>query len=505
MANLWGRFVAGLKAFREGFMMSGAEGEGQFGDFEARRVRYAVNWSFYENDAYRHVHTWAQSYKTNYALYRYIRNIYNPSYRLGEFYKAHVWGGALDPEAGPTGALPILTQNEALRPAIARLWQWSNLAANKDILTLKGAVLGDAIIRIVDDVGAGRVYLEQVSPATVENLVTDAYGHIKGYTITETRPHPQTGKPVEFKETVSRDRELVVYRTYLNDALYAWNGEAGEWAEAYGFVPMVHIEHNNVGLDWGWAEFHPARSKIHEVDDLASLLSDQGRKSINARWLFAGVKKGQSEERSATTAPTSDRPEPGREQDTAFYSADPQAKAQALVAPLDIAGMVQHINGILQEMERDYPELKFDALRAQGQLSGTALRIARQPAETKVNQRRANYDSGLVRAQQMAVAIAGMRGYFPGFGLDSYAAGALDHSIGSRNVFSVDPIDQIEEDKVFWEAAGAAATAGYPLELYLLDAGWDQERLDRYLGSPAYQAKLAGMQAVQLLGGGGEG
>lgn len=486
--------MAGLKAFREEFVRSGAEGGDDYSGFEPRRLRYAINWAFYENDAYRHVHSWAPAYKHNYALYRYIRNIYNPSYRLGEFYKAHLWGGPLDPEAGDAGALPIVTQNPALRPAIGQVWTWSNWGTNKDIVTLKGAVLGDALLRVIDDVDAGKVYLEYLNPGIVADLAVDAFGHVKGYTLVESRPHPESGRPVEFKEIVSRDGELVVYRTYLNGSPFAWNGKAEEWAEPYGFVPVVHIEHNNVGLDWGWSEMHPARSKVHEVDDLASLLSDQARKAINTGWLFSGVKKGDTSSQAVPrSSATTTRSEPGREEVPAFYTSDPTAKATPLVAPLDIPGVVQHIGEILKELERDYPELKFDALRAQGELSGTALRIARQPVETKVNQRRGNYDNGLVRAQQMAVAIGGMRGYFTGFGLESYAAGALDHSIASRSVFTVDPIDQMEEDKVFWEAAGLAKKAGYPLELYLQDAGWDPQRIARFT---AWQARESANQRM---------
>jgi hypothetical protein len=66
--------------------------------------------------------------------------------------------------------------------------------------------------------------------------------------------------------------------------------------------------------------------------------------------------------------------------------------------------------------------------------------------------RRAGYDSALMRAHQMAVAIGGMRGYvgYQGFSLDSYRAGALEHSIGDRPVFAIDPLDRIEEDTAFW-------------------------------------------------------
>ena len=113
MASLRDRVVAAYKAFREPYLVSEpATADDDFSDHEARKLRYAIFWSFYENSAYRNVHSWSTQYRIDYGLYRYIRNIYNPAYRLGEFWKAHLWGGMLDPGAGDgegvESALPIV-------------------------------------------------------------------------------------------------------------------------------------------------------------------------------------------------------------------------------------------------------------------------------------------------------------------------------------------------------------------------------------------------------------
>src|SRR5690606_6064623 len=117
---------------------------------------------------------------------------------------------------------------------------------------------------------------------------------------------------VTYTETAERGAgEDVIFTTYLNGQPYPWNGQAAEWVEPYGFIPLVLIHHNDVGLDWGWSELHPARSKIHELDDLASMLSDQVRKSINTVWLFTGDKPSSAPSLAGRTA-TADLPEPGR-------------------------------------------------------------------------------------------------------------------------------------------------------------------------------------------------
>jgi len=467
-----------VKAFREGYITTDSGGTDDFTGFDARRLRYQLMFALFENTAYRDLHTWARGYKKGYGLYKYTRNLYNPAQRLGSFWQAHLWGGTLDPEAGADGCLPVITENERIRPAIAQVWKWSNWNILKDQAALQGTIKGDLFIRVVDNVD--KVYLDLLDPGTVDSVESDPWGNIKAYVIREQRMHPETGRPVEYREQASRDGQNVVYETFLNNAPYPWNGVTSAWVEPYGFVPVVHIQHSNVGLGWGWSEYHPALSKIREVDDLASLLSDQVRKSVNAKWVFSGVRPNELVDQAIQeTTPTDRKPEPAREENPAIYLSDPGAKAQALVANLDIEGAVLHITELLKEIEREYPELKFDAERATGELSGTALRVARQPIETKAQQRRATYDDGLVRAHMMALSIGGFRGLFRGINLDSYASGKLDHTIGERPVFALDPLEKLEEDKVFWEVAKLAISAGIPLKNYLLDSGWDQERIDK--------------------------
>ena len=493
--SLWGRIMNSLKAFQEEFVSASAFSEEDFADPEARRVRYEILWSQYENTVYRSIHPWAGTYKTRYALYRYIRNIYNPAYRLGEFWKAHLWGGAIDIDAGEEGALPIVTGIPTLRPLISDVWKWSNWAVKKDIVTLHGAVYGDVILRVIDNVEQEKVYIESVYPGIVTELVKDPFGNIKGYTIEEERLSPNNNRKVDYKETAEREGENVIFNTYLNNAPYAWNGEASQWSEPYGFVPMVHIQHNDVGLEWGWSELHPSRSKMHELDDLASLLSDQLRKSVNVKWFIAGAKAASLTE-DMTPTETKSRPEPGREEEPAFYAPDPDTKIYPMVGPIDIEGATLHITEILKDLERDYPELKFDALRAIGEVSGAALRVARQPVETKVLQRRANYDDGLRRILQMSLTIGGLRGQFAGITPDSYGSGALDFEFDERGVFATETFEEYEKDKTFWEGAKVAKEAGMPLLAYLEYAGWSEEDLEKLRNSPEMQAREDLMESL---------
>lgn len=486
---------AGIRAFREAYLRADLADDREFSLLEARQMRYALYWALYENTAYRDMHLWSKKFRADYGLYRYIRGIHNPAYRLGEFYATHLMGGALDPAAGDgqalPSAIPIQTDSARLRQAIAMLWRCSNWQITKDIWTRQGSVLGDIGLQVVDDVQRQKVYLQVLYPGLITCVEKDPWGNIKGYTIEEQRPDPRpaaakTAALVTYRETAMRDGDDVVYQTFLNGAPYAWNGVAAEWTEPYGFIPLVLTQHLNVGLDWGWSELHPGHGKFHEVDDQASKLSDQIRKAVDSPWLFAGVQAPSSSPTIAGATASTTRPEPGREEVPALYG-NADAKAFPLVGPLDIGAVSGRIKDLIAEIERDYPELQMDIWTASGDASGRALRVARQRVSGKLQMRRAGYDDSLVRAQQMAIAIGGHRGYdgYRGFNLDSYASGRLDHQIAQRPVFETDPMDQIEQDTAFWTAAAEAETAGYPLEIYLEEKGWSQERIDRMLQAKA--------------------
>ena len=174
------------------------------------------------------------------------------------------------------------------------------------------------------------------------------------------------------------------------------------------------------------------------------------------------------------------------------------ASATPLVAPLDLAATLKHIESISAEIEKEYPELRYDLGKARGEVSGRALRIARQDVETKMQERRGVYDNVLVRAQQMAIAIGGMRNYpgYESFSLESYAAGDLEHKIGERPVFSDDPLDRLEIEEALWRAASAAGDNGVSLKFFLKRQGWSDTDIDEVMQSDEYRAR----QAVRALG-----
>lgn len=480
------RLTSARRAFLESVIVTDPlDLDADFNDWDSRRLRYDINWAFYENTAYIEMaaRNWPKGYKTKFGLYRYIRNIYNPAYRLGEFWKAHLWAGAL---ADIPLVFPENVDAENLLTAIHQIWQWSNWEIKKDIVPLYGSVMGDVGILIRNDTLRGKVFLDVIHPGNIAAVELDAMGNVKGYEIQEERPDPRnvTGQAVTYTEIAIRDGDEVNYTTLLDGKLWAWNGEkiGSSWSCPYGFVPMVLIQHNNVGLEWGWSEIHPGQSKFREVDDQASKLNDQIRKTTDPIWVFFGVTAPESSptftETRLTGKAAANRPEPGREEANALYGSK-DGSAVPLVAPLDIEAVISSIQNMTKEFERDYPELGLQAKidEGGGTVSGRMLRLARQPAETKVNQRRPGYYDALVRAQQMAVAIAGFSKYesFGGFDLNSFERGLLNHSIGQMPIFAVDPLDDLEISEKTATIIKLFTDAGAGIEQAALRAGLDEK------------------------------
>lgn len=472
------------RAFYEGYVTADLLDEGDFSNFQARRLRYSILWAFYENTAYRDLHTWAQGYRNRYGLYKYIRNIYNPAYRLAEFHVGTIWGGGLNHDALNEGAIPIeITQgaDDRLRESIARLWTESNWAVNKDIVTLWGAALGDVGVRVVDDVDAGRVYLEYIHPSTIKHVEINSRGFVKAYAIEEEREDNE-GKTAVYLETASRgEDEEVIFETFRNGRPYGWGDRPDTWSEQYGFIPFVMIRHRNVGLPFGWAEMHPLRAKMNEVDDQASLLHDQVRKMVNTPWLFNFAKPRSTPAVTGADA-TTDRPQPGREELPALYIDKPEARGQALVSDLDIEQVLSGIQKLLEEMERDFPELQMDIWSGSGDTSGKALGEARKRVEAKILQRRAGYDNDLIRAHQMAIAIGGEKGYegFDGYNLKSYKAGKLNHRVAIRPVFPENEDEKIARKKMIWETVGTVSDEPIAAETILRDMGYKDDQLKEF-------------------------
>lgn len=502
------RYYVGASSFHESYFVTEQQSHrlGQahrdWGDFHARVARYNTFWAHTENNVYREVHRWSEVLKSTYDLYRYTRSIFSPAYRLIEFWSAHILGGSLDSLAGDgvsrPSALPILAENEAIRAPIAQVWRDSNWQAKKEIWTRFGAAMGDSAVMVVDDPVKQKVQFKVVDPRTLRDVTRDPFGNVTAYIIEERRPDPESrlvgGLPewATYTEACERIGEVIRYATFRNGDPYDWReyrdgdpaaGRLTEWTEDYGFVPLVFVQHRDVGLGWGWSELQPSLSKLHELDDMASKLDDWVRLTVDSPLLFTGVvPPGQSGPLGVQSASelmfggADDKPK-GRENIPILYSSAADARVHFLIAPLDVADVSAHIQSLLEELHADHPELMADNIGANA--SGEARKVAREKVEATVLQRRSGYDDAMVRAHQMAISIGALKGYpgFEGFTVDSYSRGELDHTIGTRSVFATDKEAVLREAQARALVVKTLVDAGVSHESAMRQAGWSEEEI----------------------------
>ena len=70
--------MGAITGFREGYLSAGLPDPGDYAVSDARRLRYAIYWAWYQNNQYRALNDWAVAMKRDQGLYKHIRGIYNP-------------------------------------------------------------------------------------------------------------------------------------------------------------------------------------------------------------------------------------------------------------------------------------------------------------------------------------------------------------------------------------------------------------------------------------------
>lgn len=486
MATIWGRVVSGLQGFKQGFLQpEGGAGSSAFG--ESRLTRYDLLWALYGNAAYTDLIRVLQRYQTDRRFYRYIRGIYNPARRIVEFYVQHVAGGVLSTRPGQ-GALPIETEIEPLRAAIGQVWQWSNWQSKKSVMVRHGAALGDSFLKIVDDTARQKAFVQVLWPGIVSAAEHDDYGNVVAYTIEYTATDDRGS--YRYKETCDKTK----FATFRDGQPFAYGDAPATWANPYGFVPMVHAMHLDLGGEWGAVPHHATMDKVHELNDQASLLNDQVRKAVNVPWAFIGVDPGDI----SLTSGQDDVPI------LAIKGATKnEVELKALLYEIDIEHALANIQAQIEEIERDHPELTIRKLREQVRdVTGRAVRLIFDDAERLVVEARANYDDGQRRALQMAMSIAGFRGYgpeFEGMDLGTYAAGGLDFTFGERPVLPEDEAEKTQADLQRAQAAQAKMAAGVPRRQIWREMGYTDEDIARMEGEAAEQAASEDNIGARLL------
>lgn len=440
--------VNGQRSSARNAWASGVNGAATLANAYTRKEYYGLLWHFYLNTAYIRNPRYdpfqvVSRYLAEQRLYPNLRGIYNPVTRLTNAYVASIVGGKLDPLAGDgtvrRTALPILTEHENLRQPISKLWQWSNFDIKKALAPRFGAATGNFGIRLVDDPERGQVRFEIVPAWEVTDVQLDGVDNViywrQEYPYEES-DEQANGHVFTSVHTFALEIDKDEFRTYRDGLLYGFAENNGQeaWPNPYGFVPALWVKHIDTGTDLGLCAYHASIPVINTLNEVASHLAEQVKKSVHPQWFVSGA-----------TEPKSGSFLAGLK---VWWSPNDNARAQVLNDKLDIGGVVLMMKDVMEELEKSHPLLNFYVVRnriGSGDLTGRAVHTMLYDIEHDVNEAQMPYDSAWVRAHKMAISIGGFRQYdgFEAFDLEnSYLKGDLDHSIGPRPLI---PLDEEQE------------------------------------------------------------
>lgn len=462
----------------------------EWGSYEQRIRRIELFTAFVTNTVYSDIYRYARVRMEAQQLYKFTRNIYNPSARLIDLYASFVYGGAIDMEHLTGGAIPVVTDNKALIDALRQTYISSRLSELKTLYVRNGAQYGDAPIKIIDDPARGKVRLELIDPRKLTYVDFDPVGNVKTAVIEYERTdpvdpriltpskrgiHPLERDPESYTYTEIIDRpdeqsEDIRFRTYKNGELYPFQqdedgSDIAEWTMPYGFVPLVVAGHKPTTMHWHRNAFDTIIPGIDTANDAASLLLDQIRKSTNPIWAFIGV-TGDSVDLSVD-----------KKDKVPFIKLPVGGDAKPLVFPLDIAGSLENLREILAEIERNAPELALQRIReSAGNLTAPGVTAAYGDALGRIQEACGSYDGGLTRGLQMAVSIGGFRGYegYEGFNLESYNKGKLDFYIKDRVVIP----DELTKQAKLTAIQGVKDLPSELQKLSLREMGYSDDDID---------------------------
>ena len=488
------------------------------GEERPPKVRYAKLWSrylsngTYDDDAF--------SLAAQGIAIPAIKPLRNPANRVCELYVAKIWPGSLP------DALPIVTDNERIIPAIHQAWEWSNWGSQKQVFVRKVAALGDVFVRVATNVlpdgtplppEQTRVYLQVISPEFVPDFDTNERGDLT-YIRLDVPRAVRTGDKAEllthtevWEKGAAPDGSLGRVRKWLHDQgdepdlerLGTPQTDAPLLSYGIDFLPFRHCMFRDLGDERGAGAFTHALDKMDAADLAATKLAQNIHRSVEEAWALEGAGRVDDTGReipapqiqglaSSTTA------NDGTVQvgDMRFVRVPGGWTLKSIVPDLDYGSEILALDKQMEELEDDLPEMAYYRLREGGDaISGRALQKKLSALIDRVTEARGNCEDCLIRLDQMLLSVgqaAGIPGFAPAQ-IGTYAAGDFRHTFAARPIL---PPDDLEDAQAQLARAQAVTeqmkwwTTAPPQ--FLEQAGFDSQEVDALLAErDAQQAQQA--------------
>ena len=414
-----------------------------------------------------------------------LRSLRNPAFRTVEFYAYTIWPGRL-PEA-----LPLKAENGRLQPAIEQLWTWSNWSARKQVAVRWAGVTGDAYIRVAQpDDGAKRVFLQLIDPQFVTDKSVDERGYLT-YCRIDVPQQERAGdrtKAYTYTEVWDQERRRVWRHTKgattSVDQLGTPESETPLSAWGIDFVPVVHVQHIDVGDAYGAGAYVHCLEKVDEVNRQVSRLHQMIFRNKVTWALQANMVDAMGRPLAAPRMGADDAGGTVEVADETMVKLPGMSTLAPLVPQLDFQAHLNAIDAQLAELRKDLPELEYYNLREAPELSGRAIRLLMAPAFARIVEVRGNHEDGLIRAQKMALTIGKNIGAWLAAGIadpGEYQRGDFDHAFLPREIvpFSRQEVAEMTQTEV---------NAGIPLITSLRRSGWLDDEIEQMLAEKQEEA-----------------
>lgn len=304
-------------------------------------------------------------------LYKGIKPLYLPLSRAVDIDAGIIPGGWEFKEDAP----------EAWEAARDLVFAWSKWQTQGVLLVHYGAQYGVVGLRVADLRDDKRIVIKPQDPLNFMLVRAGEYTDEIDLALYVEERHDDEGESYEYAEVIAPD----LIRTFERGVPTEVDGRPAEYPNELRFVPFVEVRHIETGEPYGEATYQKAIPLLNEVNELASYLADIIKRHAEPQWAVMG------------SEPT----ELAKSGDNVWFI--PQGgDVKPIVAGIDIAGVLEFVREIRDQVHGALPELAFDELRKKDQIATATLELQLGELVIKVLRARPNYDDGLASALRMA-------------------------------------------------------------------------------------------------------
>lgn len=309
-------------------------------------------------------------------LYRGIKPLYLPLARAVDVDAGIVPGDWKLPDG--TTEQPF---NRAWQPALERVFDWSDWDRDGVLFIHYGSMYGVSGLKISDLRERRIVQIKPVKPSCFMLIEAGDYDDTPAMAIYLEMRYDRRGKEYEYAEVISAE----MIRTFRNGQPDEFDGRPAEYTNELGFVPFVENEHIKTGEHLGEATYQKAIPLLDEVNQLASYLADVIAKNAEPQWVAIGAE-------SSELVKSGDN----------MWFIPAGGKVEPVLPKVDIAGVLEFVREIRDQVTGALPEISFDELRKKDQIATATLELQLMELVLKIRRCRPNYDHALADALRMA-------------------------------------------------------------------------------------------------------